>query len=85
MRQTMAKEGETPRINPAEIENLIEQIRGTNLEPGAKEKVERLYGIPTHFDAVGVVDQPIEDAVGKRGIADLLLPAERARASELIL
>src|SRR5262245_23978737 len=38
----MAKEDETPRTNPAEIENLIEQIRGTNLEPGTKEKVERL-------------------------------------------
>jgi hypothetical protein len=38
----MAKEDETPRTNPAEIENLIEQIRGTNLEPGVKEKVERL-------------------------------------------
>ncbi|HYJ86836.1 MAG TPA: IS66 family transposase [Pyrinomonadaceae bacterium] len=38
----MAKEEETPRTNPAEIENLIEQIRGTNLDPRAKEKVERL-------------------------------------------
>ena len=38
----MAKGDETPRTNPAEIENLIEQIRGTNLEPGAKEKIERL-------------------------------------------
>src|SRR5215510_2158051 len=38
----MAKEDETPRTNPAEIENLIEQIRVTNLEPGAKEKIERL-------------------------------------------
>src|SRR6266545_4939067 len=38
----MAKGDETPRTNPAEIENLIEQIRGTNLELGAKEKVERL-------------------------------------------
>src|SRR6185436_13437285 len=38
----MAKEDETPRTNPAEIESLIEQIRGTNLEPGAKEKIERL-------------------------------------------
>ncbi len=38
----MAKEDETPRANPAEIENLIEQIRRTNLEPGAKEKIERL-------------------------------------------
>jgi len=38
----MAKEDETPRTNPAEIENLIEQIRKTNLEPGAKEKIERL-------------------------------------------
>src|SRR5215471_12649245 len=38
----MAKEDETPRTNPAEIENLIKQVRGTNLEPGAKEKIERL-------------------------------------------
>ncbi len=38
----MAKKEEIPRTNPTEIENLIEQIRGTNLEPGAKEKVERL-------------------------------------------
>jgi transposase len=38
----MAKGEEIPRTNPAEIEHLIEQIRGTNLEPGAKEKVERL-------------------------------------------
>jgi len=38
----MAKDDETPGANPAEIENLIAQIRGTNLEPGAKEKVERL-------------------------------------------
>jgi len=38
----MAKEDEAPRTNSAEIENLIEQIRRTNLEPGAKEKIERL-------------------------------------------
>jgi hypothetical protein len=28
--------------NPAEIESLIEQIRGTNMDPRAKEKIERL-------------------------------------------
>ena len=38
----MAKEDETPGANPAEIENLIEQIRGTNLDPRTKEKIERL-------------------------------------------
>jgi len=38
----MAKGDQTPRTNPAEIENLIEQIRGTNLDPRAKEKIERL-------------------------------------------
>jgi hypothetical protein len=42
VRPTMAKEDETPRTNPPEIESLIEQIRGTNLDPRAKEKVERL-------------------------------------------
>src|SRR5215471_4726726 len=38
----MAKEDETPQTNLAEIESLIEQIRGTNLDPRAKDKVERL-------------------------------------------
>jgi hypothetical protein len=38
----MAKGEEIPRTNPAEVENLIEQIRATNLDPPAKEKVERL-------------------------------------------
>lgn len=38
----MAKGEEIPRTNPAEIENLIEQIRGTNLDSGAKDKIERL-------------------------------------------
>jgi hypothetical protein len=38
----MVKDDETPRTNPAEIECLIEQIRGTNLDPRAKEKIERL-------------------------------------------
>jgi transposase len=38
----MAKGDETPRTNPAEIESLIEQIRGTNLDPRAKDKIERL-------------------------------------------
>jgi transposase len=38
----MAKGEEIPKTNPAEIEKLIEQIRAANLEPGAKEKIERL-------------------------------------------
>jgi hypothetical protein len=38
----MAKGEEIPKTNPAEVEDLIEQIRGTNLEPGAKETIERL-------------------------------------------
>src|SRR5215470_20352513 len=38
----MAKREEIPKTNPAEIEKLIEQIRATNLEPSAKDKVERL-------------------------------------------
>ena len=31
-------------------------------------------GIAPHVDAMGVVNQPIEDAVGGRGIADLFVP-----------
>jgi hypothetical protein len=38
----MANRDEIPRTTPAEIENLIEQIRGANLDPGAKDKIERL-------------------------------------------
>jgi transposase len=38
----VAKGEEIPKTNSSEIENLIEQIRKTNLEPGAKEKIERL-------------------------------------------
>jgi hypothetical protein len=38
----MAKGEEIPKTNPAEIEKLIEQVRATNLEPGAKDKIERL-------------------------------------------
>jgi hypothetical protein len=38
----MAKEEEIPQTNSEEIEDLIEQIRGTNLEPGVKAKIERL-------------------------------------------
>jgi hypothetical protein len=38
----MAKGEDIPKTSPTEIEKLIEQIRETNLEPGAKEKVERL-------------------------------------------
>jgi transposase len=38
----MAKDEEIPKTNPAEIEKLIEQIRGTNLEQSSKEKIERL-------------------------------------------
>lgn len=45
----MAKGEEIPKTNPAEIEKLIEQIRGTNLEPGSKEKQEA-YGEVTHTD-----------------------------------
>ena len=45
----MAKGDETPRTNPALIENLIEQIRGTNLDARAKEKVERLLSVAERF------------------------------------
>jgi transposase len=38
----MANKEEIPRTSPAEIENLIEQIRAANLDPGTKTKIERL-------------------------------------------
>jgi thymidine phosphorylase len=38
----MAKGEEIRKTNSAEIENLIEKIRGTNLKPSVKEKIERL-------------------------------------------
>ena len=32
------------------------------------------HGIPAHFDAMSVVNQPVQDAIGGGGIADLLMP-----------
>jgi hypothetical protein len=32
------------------------------------------HGIAAHFDAMGVVNQAVEDAVGGSGIADLFVP-----------
>src|SRR5271166_6554119 len=33
------------------------------------------HGLSSHLDAVGIVNQAVEDAIGDRGIADLLVPA----------
>ena len=33
------------------------------------------HGLAAHFDAVGVVNQTVEDAIGDGGIPDLLVPA----------
>lgn len=38
----MAKPDEIPKTTPAEVEGLIQQIRGTSLDTPAKEKIERL-------------------------------------------
>lgn len=38
----MANRDEIPRTTPAEIENLIQQILAANLDPGSKDKIERL-------------------------------------------
>ncbi len=38
----MANRDEIPRTTPGEIENLIQQIRAANLDPGSKDKIERL-------------------------------------------
>ena len=33
------------------------------------------HGIAAHFDAMGVVNQPVQYAVSSRGVADLFVPA----------
>ncbi len=38
----MANIDDIPRTTPAEVEHLIQQIRGANLDQGAKDKIERL-------------------------------------------
>ena len=41
------------------------------------------HGFSAHLDAVSIVDQTVEDAVGNSGIADLLVPAgDRQLGSE---
>jgi hypothetical protein len=55
----MAKEDETPRTNPAEIENLIEQIRGTNLEPGvARQASSRVLSLSRSAGTVESMREP---------------------------
>ena len=34
------------------------------------------HGVFTHFDTMGVVNRPVQDAVGQRGIADLFVQRE---------
>ena len=38
----MANREDLPRTTPAEIEQLIRQIRATNFDQGSKDKIERL-------------------------------------------
>jgi hypothetical protein len=33
------------------------------------------HRITAHLDAMGIVNQPVEDAIRQSGIADLLVPA----------
>ena len=33
------------------------------------------HGLSAHLDAMGIVNQTVEDAIGDRGIADLLVPS----------
>jgi hypothetical protein len=41
------------------------------------------HGLSAHLDAVGILHQAVEDAVGNSGIADLLVPArDRQLGSE---
>ena len=58
----MAKMEEIPKTNPAEVENLIEQIRAANLEPSAKEKIERLLRTIL-LRAVGVALREMSGAI----------------------
>src|SRR5262245_22676549 len=41
----MANREDIPRTTPAEIEHLIRQIQGANLDQGSKDKIERLLRI----------------------------------------
>ena len=37
------------------------------------------HGLSAHLDAMGIVHQAVEDAVGESGIADLLMPARHGQ------
>jgi hypothetical protein len=45
------------------------------------------HGVITHFDTMGVVNRPVQNAVGQRGIADLFWQRETAlqRSSAMTL
>jgi copper/silver efflux system protein len=57
------------------LRGLARRLRGATLFA---------HGITTHFDSMGVVNQPIQNAVGSSGVADLFVPAPVERAHPLV-
>jgi hypothetical protein len=49
------------------------------MPPGAILRVQLpailTHRVPTHLDAMGVMNQPVENTIGHRWIADLFVPA----------
>jgi hypothetical protein len=43
------------------------------------------HGLAAHLDAVSIVHQAVEDAVGESGIADLLVPARHGNCDVRIV
>ena len=42
------------------------------------------HGVAAHLDAVGIVNQPVEDTVSGGGIADLFVPARHSLVSRIL-
>ncbi len=60
----------------------LELVLAIACELRARFSAAIAHRISAHLNAVGVVNEPVEDAVGQRGIADLLVPT-RDRSCEV--
>src|SRR5271165_1989172 len=75
-RETTMETGEKTKMRESRQSNAVIAI--VNDEPWLSVRLlsaSFAHRIAAHLDPVGIVDQPVEDAIGRGRIADLFVPA----------
>jgi hypothetical protein len=85
LHQSLQTFGQEPVRNPSQqtqMPPLTAQAAGQQLSFAfVRWRIAFLaHGLAAHLDAMSVVNQTVEDAVGDGGIADLLVPARNCRS-----